>query len=472
MKHENNVTERGGNMKKSLSVLVLFLLLMGSASVLMPAAVFATNGMNLEGYGPIATGMGGASMAYDNGSAAVMNNPATLGLMPEGNRLDVALGYLGPHVKASMPGMPEAKSSADAFFMPAIGWVARSGPYAYGVGVFSQGGMGTEYGADSFLASGSGDKVRSELGVGRLIVPFAYKVNDALTLAATVDYVWASLDLKMAAQVGQLGGLVTGGSGPLLSPTTGIPALPVTNWARIDFSGGGAFTGAATGSGLAGKLGAAYKISDAVSIGATYHSKTSLSDLKTSSDGATLSAQGAGSVPGKITVHDFQWPETYAVGVAWNATKELLVVFDIKQINWKDVMKDFKMTFEGGNSTIDFALPQNWKDQTVYELGVGYMVSPEWILRAGINYANNPIPDTYLNALFPAIEETHVTVGAGYMISKVSSIDASFSYAPEVKSTTQVTVFTNPADPTATTQVPVTVTHSQTNAQVMYSYRF
>ena len=37
--------------------------------------------MNMEGYGPIATGMGGASMAYDNGTAAVINNPATLGLM-------------------------------------------------------------------------------------------------------------------------------------------------------------------------------------------------------------------------------------------------------------------------------------------------------------------------------------------------------------------------------------------------------
>ena len=45
-----------------------------------PIGVYATNGMNLEGYGPIATAMGGASMAYDNGTAAVINNPATLAL--------------------------------------------------------------------------------------------------------------------------------------------------------------------------------------------------------------------------------------------------------------------------------------------------------------------------------------------------------------------------------------------------------
>ena len=111
-------------MKKLLmfgSVLVFVVM-----SVFLAPAAYATNGMNLEGYGPIATGMGGASMAYDNGDAAVMNNPATLGLMPQGNRFDLALGYLGPHVKAEMPGA-EAKSSANAFFMPAIGWIQKSG---------------------------------------------------------------------------------------------------------------------------------------------------------------------------------------------------------------------------------------------------------------------------------------------------------------------------------------------------------
>src|SRR5512145_2752313 len=102
-------------------------------------AAYATNGMNLEGYGPIATGMGGASMAYDNGSAAMMNNPATLSLMPEGNRLDVALGYLGPDVTASVPMMGiNSDSTGTAYYMPALGWVAKSGNTSYGLGMFAQ----------------------------------------------------------------------------------------------------------------------------------------------------------------------------------------------------------------------------------------------------------------------------------------------------------------------------------------------
>ena len=72
----------------------------------LAGSAYATNGMNLEGYGPIATGMGGASMAYDNGNAAVMNNPATLGLRGQGSRLDVALGMLGQTWKPDAATVP------------------------------------------------------------------------------------------------------------------------------------------------------------------------------------------------------------------------------------------------------------------------------------------------------------------------------------------------------------------------------
>jgi long-chain fatty acid transport protein len=39
--------------------------------------------------------MGGASIAYDNGPAAVINDPATLGLMQAGNRADQSLYQVG-----------------------------------------------------------------------------------------------------------------------------------------------------------------------------------------------------------------------------------------------------------------------------------------------------------------------------------------------------------------------------------------
>jgi long-chain fatty acid transport protein len=420
--------------------------------------------MNLEGYGPIATGMGGASMAYDNGVAAVMNNPATLSLMESKARLDVAVGFLRPDITSSVPAMGlSADSSADLFMMPAFGYARKAGDIVYGVGIFAQGGMGTEYAADSFLANPTGvpttgEVVRSELGVGRFIVPVSYTVNEDLTVAASLDYVWASLDLRMAASKGDLSNMLTGCNGPLCDPVSGLPALPDTNWARIDFSGGGDMNGAAKGAGFAGKLGATYKINPEITIGATYHSKTALSDLETKSSGAVLSAEGTpGPVSGKMIVRDFQWPATYGVGIAWKANKELLVAADIKVIGWKDVMKNFKMTFEGAGSVIDFAMPQNWKDQTVFQLGAAYLFTPEFTGRVGLNLSSNPIPDKDLNFLFPATIKNHYTLGAGYAFDEASSIDFSFAYAPEVK---------------ALAGNGITTTHSQMNQQIMYSYRF
>jgi len=100
---------------------------------------------------------------------------------------------------------------------------------------------------------------------------------------------------------------------------------------------------------------------------------------------------------------------------------------------------------------------QNWKDQNIIMLGAAYKITEEFTGRAGLNIANNPIPNKFENPLFPAIEKNHVMLGAGYAISKVSSIDASFTYAPEVK---------------VTNGQNVTTTHSQMNEQIMYSYRF
>lgn len=442
----------------------LFLSVLLCSLILAPAA-HATNGMNMEGYGPIATGMGGASMAYDNGTAAMMNNPATLSLMESKARLDLAIGFLGPNITSSAPGAPDAKSSADLFMMPAFGYARKSGELTYGAGVFAQGGMGTEYASDSFLAMGSGDKVRSELGVGRLIIPVTYNVNKDFAVGASIDYVWAALDLQMALPGSAFAGLVTNCSGPACA---GLPGLAASPWVRLDFSNGGAMNGAAKGTGFAGKIGATYKVNSDITVGATYHSKTSLSDLETESSGALLSAPTPSMVPavigaGKIKVVDFQWPATYGFGVAWKANKELMVVADVKVIGWKSVMKNFKMTYEGpvmgapGNS-ISFAMPQNWKDQTVFELGAAYLFTPEFTGRIGVNLASNPIPDKDLNYLFPATEKNHFTLGAGYAISKASSIDFSFAYAPEVK--------------VNATDTGVTTAHSQMNEQLMYSYRF
>ncbi|BCB25846.1 aromatic hydrocarbon degradation protein [Sulfurimicrobium lacus] len=435
------------------------------AGLAVPGVSFATNGMNMEGYGPIALGMGGASMAYDNGTAAMMNNPATLGLLSEGHRVDLALGFMGPNVEASAGGAT-AHSSADAFGGPAFGWSDRHDKLTYGVGVYGQGGMGTQYDRNSFMSAGTGLETRSELSVGRLLFPLTYNVTPDLVVGGSFDFVWAGLDLKMAMTTAQMGAMSAAGNlslSPNASAGLGAYFGCGTCQGYFDFSNGSPFTGKAQATGYAGKLGFVYKVNPQFSVGASYHSVTQLGDLET--DGAKVSmidngnaAGGSTTLTGKIKVINFQWPETYGVGVAYQANDKLMLVMDYKRINWSKVMKDFHMTFSSaGDVSLDMRLPQNWVDQDVFMAGFSYQASDALVLRAGVNVANNPVPDFDMHPLFPAIIKNHVTAGFGYRYSKASTIDFAYSYAPEV---------------TVTNGSGIAVSHSQNNMQFIYSFRY
>ena len=477
-----------------------------AVAVATPITGFATNGMNMEGWGPIATGMGGASMAYDNGTAAIMNNPATLGLMADGeSRLDLALGNLSPDINSTHPtanlGSPaSADSGGTSYFMPAVGYIKRDGSLAYGVGMFAQGGMGTEYGANTFMAAGTGEAVRSEVGVGRLAAPIAYNVNKNLVIGGSIDYVWAGMDIKMALsgaqffdfvstqQGGTASGSLTAAFGGMLTavdPVTGLPTVtPVVNPdqsvsgafdlynSRIDFSNDSDYTGEATGAGFGGKIGFTYKVNNNLSIGGVYHTETNIGDLETSnatlSMGTSLDANPI-AVTGKIAVTNFQWPSTIGFGGVYSQDK-WMVAADVKVINWADVMDSFRMSFTANSAaqqtglaagfadlSMDMEMYQDWENQTVVNVGGAYKVTSATTLRAGVNSSSNPVPDQYLNPLFPATIKTHYTFGVGHALDKNSGIDFSLTIAPEVSATGGSTVIT---------------THAQTNWQLMYSQKF
>ncbi len=378
-----------------LNKLVATLAAMGMGA---PDLALATNGMLMEGYGPIATGMGGASMAYDNGTAAMANNPATLALMPEGSRVDVMLGYVGPDVETSM-GFGESR--ADAFYMPAFGYAKKQGQLTYGVGIYGQGGMGTEY--------DNGDM--AQVSVGRVIFPLAYAVNDRFSIGGSVDFVWGGMDL-------------------------------VVDNPPIYFKDGSDFTGAAKGYSVAGKLGFTYKLVDALTIGGVYETAANLPTLK----------------DGSYKVTGFDMPAILGLGLAWQANEQLMVAVDVKDLLWSDSMKTVTIY---QNDVVYVPFQQDWNDQIVLSLGLSYQFNDALTGRIGYNYGKNPIPDEYVNYLWPATAEVHYTTGFGYAFNRKSSVNFSFSYVPNVSVTG-----------TGATNNGMQIDHSELNWQLLYSYAF
>jgi len=348
---------------------------LAAAGLAVPSLAMATNGMIMEGYGPIAVGMGGASMAYDNGSAALANNPATLGLMADGSRLDVMLGFVGPDVTT-----PMGTSRADAFYMPAIGYAKKQGKLAYGAGIYGQGGMGTEY--------ASGDM--AQVSVGRVIFPLAYAVTERFNVGGSVDIVWAGMDL-----VADLNGDGT---------------------KDINFRDDSDFSGAAKGYSVAAKLGFTYKLNDALSVGGVYQTASNLPDLK---DGA-------------YKVEGFDMPPTLALGLAWQASERLMVAADLKDVMWGSSMNTVTIYRDG---TVVAPFRQDWDDQIVLALGLAYKFNDAFTGRIGYNHGTNPIPDQFVSYLWPATVENHYTAGFGYAFNRQSALNFALSYVPQVSVT-------------------------------------
>ena len=282
---------------------------LAAVGLAVPGAAMATNGMIMEGYGPIAAGMGGASMAYDNGTAAMANNPATLGLMANGSRADIMLGFVGPDVKT-----PMGASEADAFYMPAIGYVKKQDRLTYGVGIYGQGGMGTEY--------ANGDM--AQVSVGRVIFPVAYQVTDRFNLGGSVDFVWSGMDL--------------------------VADLDMDGVKDINFKDDSDFTGESKGYALAAKLGFTYALTDALTVGGVYQSAGNLPDLK----------------DGSYKVEGFDMPATVGLGLAWQANDRLLLAADVKDVMWGDSMNTVTI-YNNGTPIAPFQ--QDWDDQIVAALG-------------------------------------------------------------------------------------------------------
>ncbi|WP_130537935.1 OmpP1/FadL family transporter [Thiomicrorhabdus indica] len=488
-----------------------------AAASLISAPAYATNGMNMAGYGPISTGMGGTAQAFNNGLGGMMNNPATMGMgAKEGNKFQIGLGQLGPDVNSKMSAaMIDQDSAGDSYFMPGFGYARKKDGITWGIGILGQGGMGTEYGkADTTGMSGdlfargysmmtnpqtdpmntvalSGEENRSELSVGRVLLPVNVEVNDKLTVGGSIDFVWAGMDIMMDVSGNQFGALAEGGnvSGTMFSGLNQMMANRVVsdvNWARFDFSDNSDYTGEAKGTGLGGKLGMTYKFNDKLSFGASYHSKTNLSDMKgdatlsmnvNADTGVMMGGMPNGQyadmtipVSGEIKLKDFQWPETFGMGFAFTPNEKWLVTADYKRINWSDVMADFNMVFTADNvatngnfagASIDVTLPQDWEDQNVFMLGTAYQMNKQLTLRAGMNLSSNPIPDDKVNPLFPAITEKHYMLGFGYNFDKQHSIDGSITHAPEVTVTGSGALNNG-----------VEISHAQTNWQLLYTYKW
>jgi long-chain fatty acid transport protein len=163
-----------------------------AATVLtLPLASHATNGDQLLGVSAIQWGMGGATVAAPQDSATIFVNPAGLAeLGMEEVRFDLSPGFMNPPREIN-----GNESDSNLFFLPA-GAVAFkvSDKLFLGLGMAAQSGFGVDV-PDALPMPGNQQVVTTK-GFFKLSPSLAYKVSDKLSLGASLNIGYQSLAMS------------------------------------------------------------------------------------------------------------------------------------------------------------------------------------------------------------------------------------------------------------------------------------
>lgn len=394
-------------------------LLIALAAVGFAGSAFATNGYFAHGVGVKSQSMGGTGIAYAEDGFGIGANPATLSMAKQGYAVGLTVFSPDRSVNSSGGTGPGALATAashdgnriDNFFIPEFAYVnhANNG-LSYGVAVYGNGGMNVDYNKQIYDMFGT-DKTFMNMEQLFIAPTISKKINDQHTVAASLNLVYQTFEaggLDMFTQY-------TRGSTFLAVPGPGNP---------FGYSGGGVDPGnhgkdSSTGIGV--KLGWAGKFSDTVTAGAFYQPETKMKKFDKYKD---LFAEDGG----------FNIPATYGAGIAVKASPKTLVAFDIVYIAYGDINSIANSnnhiapnTQLGASDGKGFG----WDDMTVFKLGVQHQMDEKTTLRAGWNYAKQPIASDQLdfNLLAPAVVENHLTFGVTRKLDSGAELSVSAMHA-------------------------------------------
>lgn len=365
-------------------------LLIALAAIGFTGSAFATNGYFAHGYGIKAKGMGGAGIAYSQDALAAATNPA--GMVLVGSRVDFGAELFNPNREANVNGATTYKSGSDLFLVPEFGYNRMIKPdMSVGVTVYGNGGMNSHY-----KPIGQFNVIGAKTGVDLMqlfIAPtVAMKINENHAVGASLNLAYQR-----------------------------FKASGISNFAGVSSSAANlSDNGHDDSTGVGVRLGWTGTLSPMVTMGATYQSKTKMSEFDKYS--GLFAEQG-----------DFDIPENYGLGIAVKATPKTTVALDVVRIKYSDVKSIANnISTLGVNQLGTDAGPGfGWKDQTVFKLGVSHQVDDSLTVRAGYNHGSAVIPTTEIafNILAPATVKDHLTLGATWTLQNGAELSGYYMHA-------------------------------------------
>jgi long-chain fatty acid transport protein len=384
-------------------------LLSGLVAVALANPAAATDGYFSHGYGIKSQGIGGVGIALPQDALAAAANPAGMGLI--GDRVDVGLTWFRPEREAEISGTPFGFSDGkfkgnnrENFLIPEAGFNKVITPeVSLGVSVYGNGGMNTDYEKPIPLLSGFSGNHSGINYVQLFVAPtVAWKITPSQTIGVSVNLGYQRFEAK-----------------------------GIDNFTFISASPGkvtGRDVDDAYGIGL--HLGWIGQVSDSVTLGATYQTKTNFQKFD--------KYKGLFAGGGEMDA-----PATYGLGIAVKATPQLTVAADVQRILYSDVDAIGNSISKWNGQPFVSGGPGNlgkssgpgfgWNDVTVFKLGASYAFSDALTVRGGYNHVTKPIPksEALFNILAPATVQDHLSLGATWVLANKGELSVAYTHAFE-----------------------------------------
>jgi len=444
--------------------------------------VTAQNGTRLLGLDAATIGRGGTVTGTFDNPSLISNNPAGLSFL-ESPQLDISFSLMTPKL-AFRNDVNDASGKNKIFPAGSIGFATKANEkIAYGFGIYTQGGLGSEYSLNHALykdqeGNYTPQKYSSQFAVLQAGGSFAYKITDQFSLGVSANLVYSQLSFGEPFSVSPsfLRGVIDPGTGFTFGDLFSAP--PQQGGLGYSELVAGAEIRSLAAFQFNGKIGLAYKPSDEFSLGINYTlpSKLNYKGGKATLDmnaqfndafgrvvqgilaqnpqlspqeaqaqaaaqftqlGIDLTRGAADEYAAKATL---SLPQSVALGVSYAVKPEIRLGADLEWINWSKAFKTLDIQLADGTNpnvnrllgsegSLDIPFPLQWKNSVVVRAGLEYDVHKAVTLRGGYIYGNNPVPSSTLFPVFPAIVEHHLTLGTGIHVSENVAINLAYEHA-------------------------------------------
>lgn len=304
------------------------------------------------------------------------------------NRVDANGNKLAKLTDASESGIAPAAFVPAAYFIQPL-----NDQWAWGIGLFSNYGLSTEYSETFPAGAGAGNTELMTLNINPNI---AYRINEHFSVGAGINAVYGAAELNRFA----------GYTGTALPKDTNVAHLKGDTW------------------GFGWNVGTLYEVNENHRFALTYRSQV---DMSFDGDFKGLTS-GNRTVDGNLKL---DLPAQAEFAGYHRLNQQFAVHYSVNWTDWS-AFQELKATSSGCNTPgqpgVCLNKPEKFKDSTRYSIGGTWYINPAWEARLGFAYDNTPIEAEYRSLSIPDSDRIWYSAGATYHINTDMSIDFGMAY--------------------------------------------